>query len=196
MIKQNSAERVTIYLNTKEEWRFWLENNHHIAQSIWVICNTKKSNLPVVNWTELVDEALCFGWIDSTRKTVDHHSFVQLFGKRKKQSTWSAINKEKVQKLIDEGQMTKAGYECIETAKLNGSWNVLDEVEQLVIPDDLSDAFAEYDGSRTYFLSLSRSVRKMLLQWIVLAKRAETRTNRIQEVARQAGLRQKPVQFR
>lgn len=193
---QKKVERETVYIETREEWRQWLQQNHSLKQGVWVLCNNAKSGRAVVPWSDLVNEALCFGWIDSTRKTVDYHSFVQLFGKRKKQSTWSAINKEKVQKLIDEGQMTKAGYECIETAKLNGSWNVLDEVEQLVIPDDLSDAFAEYNGSRTYFLSLSRSVRKMLLQWIVLAKRPETRTNRIQEVARQAGLRQKPVQFR
>lgn len=172
------------------------QQNHYLNQGVWVLCNNAKSGRTVVPWSDLVDEALCFGWIDSTRKTVDHHSFVQLFSKRKKHSTWSAVNKEKVQKLIGEGRMTKAGYECIKMAKQNGSWILLDEVEQLVIPDDLSDAFDEYDGSRTYFLSLSRSVRKMLLQWIVLAKRPETRAKRILETAKQAGLRQKPAQFR
>lgn len=193
---QKKGERQTVYITSGKEWRDWLQQNHHLEQGVWLLCYNAKSGNTVVPWSDLVDEALCFGWIDSTRKTVDHHSFVQLFSKRKKQSTWSAVNKEKVQKLIEQGRMTKAGYECIEMAKQNGSWILLDEVEQLVIPDDLAGAFHDYEGSKAYFLSLSRSVRKMLLQWIVLAKRPETRAKRIHEVAVHAGLRQKPVQFR
>lgn len=193
---QKKVERETVYIACAKEWRDWLQQHHHSEQGVWLLCHNAKSGRTVVPWSDLVDEALCFGWIDSTRKTIDHHSFVQLFSKRKKHSTWSAVNKEKVQKLIEEGRMTKAGYECIEMAKQNGSWSLLDEVEQLVIPDDLNEAFYDYDGSKAYFLSLSRSVRKMLLQWIVLAKRPETRARRIGEIARQAGLRQKPVQFR
>jgi len=195
MIKHHAEERVTIYLNTKEEWRLWLENNHHIAQSIWVICNTKKSNLPVVSWTELVDEALCFGWIDSTRRPIDAYSFMQLFSRRKPKSTWSRINKEKVKKLIDANLMAPAGYAVIKIAQENGSWSILDSVEELIIPEDLDEAFRHYAGSKDYFLGLSKSVKKMMLQWIVLAKRPDTRKKRIDEIAARAAEKDRPKQF-
>jgi len=189
------TEKQTFYVNSKEEWRQWLEENHHIEQSVWLICNTRKSNLPNVYWTELVDEALCFGWIDSTRKTVDEGSFMQLFSRRKPKSTWSKINKEKVQKLIEHNLMTKAGFETIRIAKENGSWNILDSVEDLTIPEDLMEAFKIHEGSEVYFLSLSKSIKKMLLQWIILAKRPETRKNRINEIATHAAQNKKPKNF-
>jgi len=196
MIKHNPEEKSIIYLNTKEEWRLWLENNHRIAKSIWVICNTKKSNLPVISWTELVDEALCFGWIDSTRRPIDAYSFMQLFSQRKPKSTWSKINKEKVQKLINSNLMMPAGHEVIKIAKENGSWSILDSVEELIIPTDLDEAFQVYQGSKDYFLGLSKSVKKMMLQWIVLAKRAETRKKRIDEIAARAAEKDRPKQFK
>lgn len=188
-------EKKTFHVKTREDWRQWLEENHHIEQSVWLICNTKKSNLPSVSWSELVDEALCFGWIDSTRKTLDEGSFIQLFSRRKPGSTWSKINKEKVQKLIENNLMMKAGFETIRMAKENGSWNILDSVEDLIIPEDLNEAFKIHEGSEAYFQSLSKSIKKMMLQWIVLAKRPETRKNRIDEIARQAAQNRKPKNF-
>ncbi|MDR6919575.1 YdeI/OmpD-associated family protein [Chryseobacterium sp. 2987] len=192
---QKVKERLTVYVNTKTEWRQWLQENHQTEQSIWLVCNTKKSSLPTISWSELVDEALCFGWIDSTRKTIDESSFVQLFSKRKPNSTWSKINKGKIQRLIDSQMMTEAGYETIKTAKQNGSWTILDCVEDLTIPKDLDEAFKNYSGSEDYFLSLSKSMKKMLLQWIVLAKRPETRKKRVDEIAELAAQRKKPKQF-
>lgn len=191
----HAADRELIYVNTRAEWRQWLAQNHQSEQSVWLVCNNQKSNLPVIPWGELVEEALCFGWIDSTRKTIDEFSFKQLFSKRKRNGTWSKVNKEKVQKLIDKGLMTESGYESIKSAKLNGSWTILDEVEELIIPPDLEEAFENHPGSKNYFLSLSKSVRKMMLQWIVLAKRPETRQRRIDEVAECAGQNKKPKQF-
>ncbi|QIY89382.1 YdeI/OmpD-associated family protein [Chryseobacterium gallinarum] len=190
------VKRQTIHVNKRADWREWLEHNHLSEQSVWVICNTKKSSLPTVDWTVLVDEALCFGWIDSTRKTIDEGSFMQLFSRRKPHSTWSKINKEKIQKLIDSKLMTEAGYKVIETAKQNGSWMILDSVEELIIPEDLNEVFKKYSGSEEYFLSLSKSVKKMLLQWIVLAKRPETRKKRIEEIVELAGQKDRPKQFR
>ena len=190
-----APERLTVYVSTKAEWREWLEKNHQSEQSIWLVCNTKKSNLPMIYWTELVDEALCFGWIDSTRKTIDENSFMQLFSRRKPNSTWSKINKEKVEKLIENNLMRKAGLDCIRIAQENGSWNILDSVEGLEIPEDLNEAFKMYSGSQAYFESLSKSVKKMLLQWIVLAKRPETRQKRIDEIAIHAAQKKKPKQF-
>ncbi|MGY4384988.1 uncharacterized protein YdeI (YjbR/CyaY-like superfamily) [Pedobacter sp. UYP24] len=181
---------------SRTDWRQWLEKNHQSKQSVWLVYNTKKSNIPSIRWSEAVDEALCFGWIDSTKKTIDDASFMQFFSKRKPKSNWSKINKEKIQQLIDSERMTKAGYESVETAKENKSWTILDEVEELVIPNDLEKSFNEHSGSKDYFLSLSKSARKMMLGWIVLAKRPETRQKRINEIVESAKQNLKPKHLR
>lgn len=152
--------------------------------------------MPTLSWSEAVDEALCFGWIDSTRKTIDEEKFIQFFSKRKPNSVWSKINKEKVQRLIDERLMTPAGYESIERAKQNGSWAILDDVEELIIPNDLEKEFKTKLGSKDFFLSLSKSVRKSILQWLTLAKQQETRQKRMSEIAELASQKLKPKQFR
>ncbi|MDR2285371.1 MAG: YdeI/OmpD-associated family protein [Sphingobacterium sp.] len=185
----------TYYPQSPEDWRQWLEENHLSKQSIWLVYYTKKSNIPSISWREAVDEALCFGWIDSTTKKVDDSSFIQYFSKRKPKSIWSKINKEIVQSLIDAHRMTKAGFESIEIAKQNGSWTILDQVEELIIPADLEIAFNKHTGSKDYFLSLSKSTRKIILSWIVLAKRQETREKRINEVAESLGKQQIPRQI-
>ncbi len=184
------------YPQDRTAWRRWLEKNHQTEQAVWLVYYTKKSNIASISWREAVDEALCFGWIDSTRKTIDDSSFMQLFSKRKPKSMWSRINKEKVQQLIDGGRMTQAGYACIAAAKQNGSWTILDEIEDLAIPKDLEDAFKHQKGSRDFFLGLSKSTRKMILSWIILAKRQETRRKRIAEIAECAGQQLKPRHLR
>lgn len=183
------------YPTSREDWRKWLESNHESKQSIWLVYYTKQSNIPSISWREAVDEALCFGWIDSTTKKVDDSSFIQYFSKRKPKSIWSKINKEIVQMLIDKNQMTKAGFESIEIAKQNGSWTILDEVEELIIPDDLEIAFNKKNGSKDFFLSLSKSTKKIILSWIVLAKRQETRQKRIDVVVESMQKKQIPKQM-
>ncbi|MDH5827113.1 YdeI/OmpD-associated family protein [Sphingobacterium faecium] len=178
------------------DWRQWLEKNHQSKQSVWLVYYTKKSNIPSLSWSEAVDEALCFSWIDSTKKKIGDFSYLQFFSKRKPKSNWSKINKEKVQQLIENGLMTAAGFDSIETAKQNGSWNILDEVQELIIPNDLEKAFKEHEGSKHYFLSLSKSARKIILGWIVLAKRQETRQKRIDEVVKSAVQNLKPTLLR
>lgn len=180
----------------RRQWRRWLQANHRKERSVWLIYYKKKANMPTITWSEAVDEALCFGWIDSTARPVDDEKFMQFFTRRKPGSVWSKINKEKVQRLIDEGLMTPAGYESIEAAKQNGSWSILDQVEELKIPRDLEKEFRSYPGSKAYFKSLSRSVKKSILQWLVLAKRPETRQKRITEIASLAAQKLKPKQFR
>ena len=181
---------------SQEDWRSWLNENHNSKQSVWLVYYTKKSTIPSLSWSEAVDEALCFGWIDSTRKTIDDTTFMQFFSKRKPKSNWSKINKEKVQQLMENGRMTKAGFESIEIAQQNGSWTILDEVEELLIPNDLEIAFTQHAGSKDYFLSLSKSARKIMLSWIVLAKRQETRQKRIDEIVESAGQQLKPKHLR
>jgi uncharacterized protein YdeI (YjbR/CyaY-like superfamily) len=186
----------SFYPENRRQWRKWLEKNHAKKQSIWLIYYKKASGVPTISWSDAVDEALCFGWIDSTKKPMDEERSIQYFTKRKAGSTWSKINKTKVQKLMEEGSMAPAGLKSIETAKQNGSWSLLDEVEELTIPNDLEKAFKTHAGSKAYFLSLSKSVKKMMLQWVVLAKRPETRQKRIDEIAELAAQNLKPKQFR
>lgn len=188
-------EKHTFYPTNRQAWRQWLTDNHQREQSIWLVCYKMKSGKPTISWSDAVDEALCFGWIDSTRRSVDEHTFIQFFTKRKPTSVWSKINKEKVERLIAEGLITQVGYECIEVAKRNGSWSILDEVEELIIPKDLEKAFKTHRGSKDFFLSLSKSVRKAILQWLVLAKQPETRQRRIDEIAVMASEKRKPKQF-
>jgi uncharacterized protein YdeI (YjbR/CyaY-like superfamily) len=148
--------------------------------------------MPTISWSEAVDEALCFGWIDSKALSIDEEKYKQFFTKRKPSSAWSKINKEKIKRLIEEGLMMPAGLASIEVAKQNGSWTILDEVEELTIPKDLEKAFRTNKVSKKFFLSLSKSVQKMILQWIAFAKREETRQKRIHEVATLAAKKLKP----
>lgn len=188
-------ETEIFYPKTKAAWRKWLEKNHETEQSVWIVFYNKASSKPTISWSESVEEALCFGWIDSKKISVDEETAHQFFSKRKAKSTWSKINKDKVEKLIEEGKMTKAGFDSIDIAKQNGSWNLLDEVEQLIIPKDLEKAFKKYKGAKDYFIQLSKSTKKAMLQWIVLAKQAETRQKRISEIAELAAQGKKPKQF-
>jgi len=192
-----SKKEVETYCPTsRADWRDWLKKNHQSKQSIWLIYYTKKSEMPSLSWSEAVDEALCFGWIDSTARPIDDVSYMQYFSKRKPKSIWSKINKEKVRHLIETGQMTKAGYDSIEIATENGSWTILNEVEDLIIPNDLDIAFSKHKGSKDFYLSLSMSARKMILSWIVLAKRPETRQKRIDEIVESAAQNLKPKHMR
>lgn len=185
-----------IYADSRQAWRQWLEANHAKQQSIWLVYYKKKANRPTVSYNDAVDEALCFGWIDSQAKPIDDEKYMQFFSPRKKNSVWSRINKEKVGRLVSEGLMTKAGYEIIDIAKQNGSWTILDEAEALIIPKDLDDKFQKSPKALDYFLGLSRSDKRNILQWLVLAKRPETRQKRIDEIVSLANIKQKPKQFR
>lgn len=155
----------------------------------------KSADKPTISWVEAVEEALCFGWIDSIRKSIDEERFIQFFTKRKPKSAWSKINKAKVLALIDDGLMTKAGHESIARAKENGSWIILDEVEELTIPEELEQEFEKKPEAKEFFLGLSKSVSKAILQWIAFAKRPETKAKRIVEVVDLAERKQKPKQF-
>lgn len=182
----------SFYPTSRAEWRAWLQEFHAQKESVWLLYYKKKSGKPSVPYTEAVDEALCFGWIDSKAKPIDEHSYMQFFCRRKANSVWSKINKEKVERLIAQGLMTEAGLKSIETAKANGSWNILDEAEALIIPPDLATAFEMEPAGQEYFLSLSRSDKRNILQWLVLAKRPETRTKRINEIITYTAKKQKP----
>jgi len=180
----------------KQDWRKWLELNHNKKEAVWLIFYKKKSSNHNLSWSDAVDEALCFGWIDSTKKTINTEKYIQYFSKRKAKSNWSKINKDKVKILIEQELMKEEGYKSIEIAKENGSWTILDEVEALAIPEDLKEKFVNYKGSMEYFESLSNSAKKILLYWVISAKRKETRQKRVLEIAENASNNLKPKQFR
>ena len=181
---------------SRADWRKWLEKNHQSKHSIWLVYFKSSTKVPSVSWSEAVDEALCFGWIDSTKKTIDKERYMQYFSKRKPNSTWSKINKEKIAKLIQDNLMRKAGFDSIETAKQNGTWSIMDDVEKLIIPEDLSIALNKNESSMEFFQNQSKSIKKAMLHWVVIAKRSETRKKRIAEIARLAAKGLRPNQFR
>ncbi|WP_306309357.1 YdeI/OmpD-associated family protein [Fulvivirga ligni] len=180
---------------SRTDWRKWLEKNHQSKQSVWLVYFKTSTKVPSISWSEAVDEAICFGWIDSTKKAVDEKRYMQYFSKRKPNSIWSKVNKEKVEKLIANGRMRESGFNSIQVAKQNGSWLILDDVEALVVPEDLKEALENYHEATEFFNSLSKSSKKILLHWVMSAKRPETRRKRVLEIALSASKRQKPKQF-
>ncbi|WP_339922028.1 YdeI/OmpD-associated family protein [uncultured Cyclobacterium sp.] len=180
----------------KEEWSDWLERNHKTVKAVWLIIYKKSSGRPNLTWSESVDEALRFGWIDSLKKPIDNEKYRQYFSKRKTNSIWSKTNKDKIEVLLNDGLMTEAGLKAVEIAKKNGSWTILDAAETLEVPLDLAKKFNEFPGSKNFFESQSKSSRKTLLIWVLMAKRPETREKRVLEIAECAGKKLKPKVFR
>jgi uncharacterized protein YdeI (YjbR/CyaY-like superfamily) len=168
-----------VYAADRAAWRAWLETHAETAAAVWLVFYKKGSGQPSITWDEAVEEALCFGWIDSKANPIDDLRYRQYFSPRKPTSVWSKINKARLERLITDGLMREPGLRAIERAKANGSWSVLDDVEALVIPDDLAAAFAESPGARDAFERLSRTNRRNILQWIATAKRPQTRAKRI-----------------
>lgn len=167
------------------EWRAWLEANHDTAPGVWVSIGRVGHAATALTYTQAVEEALCFGWIDGTGRRLDETRFRQRFTPRKKGSHWARSNKERVARLTAEGRMEPAGLAAIERAKADGSWGLLDLVEALEIPDDLALALDEA-GAAAAFDALTISQRKLALYWVVSAKREATRRERVAETVRAA----------
>ena len=164
----------------RESWRAWLEANHAASQGIWLAVGKKGNPVTSLTYEAAVEEALCFGWIDSTVRRLDEHRFRQLFTPRRVGGNWSLSNKARVARLIASARMTPAGLAPIEQAKADGSWTLLDEVEDLVVPSDLAGALAKApEAARRHFAEFTDGQKKQILYWIVSAKRVETRSRRI-----------------
>jgi uncharacterized protein YdeI (YjbR/CyaY-like superfamily) len=184
MSTQPEADRV--HAETREQWRHWLADNHRRRTGIWLVSWKQHTGRPRMSYADSVEEALCVGWVDSKGRKLDDDRTMLWFGPRKPDSAWSRSNKERVARLEAAGLMRPAGRRVIEQAKASGSWTRLDEVENLVVPDDLAAAFAAHPGSREHWDAFSRSVKRGILEWIVQAKRPETRAKRIAETAERA----------
>lgn len=171
---------------TRAEWRKWLEKNHTRKDGVWLVSYKKATGKPRVEYDQAVEEALCFGWIDSKGGKLDDERTMLWMSPRKAGSGWSKPNKERIERMVAEGKMTAAGMEKIEAAKKDGSWTALDAVEALEIPDDLATAFNAYPDARGNFDAFPRSARRAILEWISNAKKPETRARRVEETARLA----------
>jgi len=172
-------------------WRAWLAENHTRPEGIWVVMDRRGTNPTAVDYEEAVEEALCFGWIDSKVVKLDAGRTLQWFSPRRPRGTWARTNKARVERLTAAGLMMPAGLAVIEQAKRDGTWTLLDDVEDHVVPDDLVAAFAASPPARENWDAFSRSARRAILVWIVQAQRPETRAARVAETARRAAVNEK-----
>ena len=163
-------------------WRAWLEANHATATGAWLV-TWRKGHGPVLDYGEAVEEALCYGWVDSTGGRLDDRRTKLYFAPRKIRSVWSASNKERVARLIAAGLMRPAGLAAIERAKANGAWTALDEVELGIVPADLAAALAAHPPADARFAAFPWSARRAILIWVADAKKPETRAARVLETA-------------
>jgi uncharacterized protein YdeI (YjbR/CyaY-like superfamily) len=185
---------------TRAAWRRWLEKNHSRAEGVWLVTLKKSANVPPrrerIDYDAAVEEALCFGWVDSLPRKLDDTRSMLYFAPRKPRSGWSRPNKERVARLVAAGLMAPAGLAKIEGAKADGSWSKLDEVEDLVIPDDLRAALKANPSATKHFDAFPRSVKRGILEWITSAKRPETRAKRVLETATLAARNERANQWR
>ena len=177
-------------------WRTWLERHHARPEGVWLVTWRSGSGGPHITYEESVEQALCFGWVDSKGKKLDDERTMLWFTRRKRGSGWSRPNKQRIERLLAAGAMAPAGIAVIEAAKADGSWTLLDAVEDLVVPDDLAAAFDARAGSREHWEAFPRSAKRALLEWIVQAKRPETRARRVTETADKAALGERANEWR
>jgi uncharacterized protein YdeI (YjbR/CyaY-like superfamily) len=187
-------EREQVHAETVSEWRRWLTTNHRRETGVWLVSWRNGTGRPRLSYEESVVEALAVGWIDSKALRLDDERTMLWFSPRKPGSGWSRANKDRIDRLERGGRMADAGREAIARAKQDGSWTLLDAVEDLTVPDDLAAAFASNPGSAAHWDGFPRSARRALLAWIVQAKRPETRTRRVAEVATKAARGQRANQ--
>ena len=170
---------------SRGEWRRWLASNPDRTAGIWVVYRKKSSDLTGPTYDDLVEESLCFGWIDSQVRRVDGDRVMQWYSPRRAGGIWSALNKDRIERMVDEGLMTDRGRAAIDMAKADGSWSQFDDVDALVVPADLGEALAATPEAGEAYEALSDSATKQYLWWIHSAKRPETRAQRITETIRQ-----------
>jgi uncharacterized protein YdeI (YjbR/CyaY-like superfamily) len=167
---------------TRAAWRAWLAANHASLRGVWLASWKRRTGRPAVPYEEAVEEALCFGWIDSTRASLDDERSLQLMTPRRPRSSWTRLNRERVARLEAEGRLTDAGRRAVEVAQRNGFWLLYDTVEDLVEPDDLAAALDAVPQARAHWDGFPPSARKPLLWQVVSAAKPDTRARRIASI--------------
>ena len=175
-----------VHADDRATWRAWLEANHATARGAWLVTWRPRSGRRTLEYEVAIEEALCFGWVDSTGGRFDDERGKLYFAPRKPRSVWAASNKDRVERLTAAGRMAPAGITAVERAKANGSWDVLDAAERLQIPEDLAAALEARPPAAASFAAFPPSARRMLLGWVAVARRPETRAARIAKVAEAA----------
>lgn len=184
-----------IDIESRDGLRAWLQTHHRQRESVWLVI-WKKGDPRHVPYADIVEEALCFGWVDSLPRKLDDARSMLLLSPRKPRSAWSALNKARVQKLIAQGRMANAGLAVVEAAKTSGQWDFLEDVDALAIPADLEAALAQRGEAAAHFAAFPASTRRGILEWIKSARRPKTRAKRIEETARLAAQNVRANQFR
>jgi uncharacterized protein YdeI (YjbR/CyaY-like superfamily) len=184
---------VEIY--SRAAWRGWLKKHHAQGESIWLVFWKKGDPRHVPNG-DIVEEALCFGWVDSLPRKLDAQRSMLLLSPRRAGSAWSKLNKQRAEHMIAEGLMTPAGLSRIEEAKKNGLWSRLDGVDALEVPADLAAALKAHKPAAANWEAFPRSVKRGILEWILQAKRPETRARRVAETAVRASRNERANQWR
>lgn len=184
MASRDEAEQV--HAVSAEDWRNWLRANHAQSSGAWLVFWRPATGRPRVTYEDAVLEALCVGWIDGLHRPLDDERTMQWFVPRSPRSSWSRVNKERVARLEREGRLLPAGLRAIEAAKESGTWSVLDEADDLVMPPDLAEALEARPPAREHWESFPASIKRGLLSHVALAKRPETRARRIMQIAENA----------
>lgn len=177
-----STTKPELYFKTDTEWRDWLAENYDNSDGVYLIFYKIETKIPSMRWEEAVKVALCYGWIDSTVKSLGNGKRRQYFCPRKPKSVWSALNKKYIKELTAAGLMHASGRKIIKLGKQNGSWTALDNVEKGIIPDDLQVAFDSNPRAFENYQNFAPSYRKNYLYWLNQAKRQETREKRIAKI--------------
>lgn len=175
---------------TLADWSAWLAAHHADTRGVWLVTPRRSVDAPF-GYDDAVCEALRYGWIDAVVKTLDEQRSMQWFTPRRPGSGWSRPNKVRIERLEREGRLEASGRAVIDAAKADGTWTLLDEVEDLVVPADLAVAFDAHPGSRATWEGFSASARKAMLAWIVTAKQDSTRARRVEQVAARAAAGEK-----
>ena len=174
------------HAESRGQWRAWLEANHDSERGVW-LCSWKSSvDRPACAYADAVEEAICFGWIDSTVNILDEQRAIQMYTPRKARGTWTRLNRERVQRMEEAGLMTDAGRAAVEVAKGNGYWTILDPVEDLIEPDELAAALDSVPEARRHWDDFPPSARKAMLWWVVGAVKDETKAGRIATIVDKA----------
>ncbi|MEZ4595295.1 MAG: YdeI/OmpD-associated family protein, partial [Chloroflexota bacterium] len=177
------GEKEQVQVESRAALRDWLAQNHAREAGVWLVTFKKHCGAKYVSYDDIVEEVICFGWIDSLPRKLDDDRSMLWIAPRKPGSNWSGRNKEIVARLKATELLMPPGLAKIEAAQVDGTWNALDAVENLEVPPDLAEALAEYPAAATHFDAFPRSVKRGILEWILNAKRPKTRANRIAETA-------------
>lgn len=173
----------TLEFKTRDDWRSWLAENLNRESEVWLIYYKKATGIPSIPYGASVEEALCFGWVDSLIKRIDDQKYVRKFTPRKDDSVWSAVNKQRVEKMIKENRITQHGLRKVEAAKQLGHWDA--PLKKPKINLEMTEAFAEalknYPLAEKNFNNLAPTYQKQYLTWIAVAKRPQTKQKRIEE---------------